>query len=111
MGSLLILRHLVNSLDEELSEEKPLLLSSVQVLRNEKNLAVKKAFIRLIVGMADNGYLTLEGGEKLIMFLMQQSAISDSSIQTYNDAQAKRKVKLHMVVLFLILIFFLIILR
>jgi hypothetical protein len=52
---------------------------------------VKKAFIRLIVAMADNGYLTLEGGHNLVTFLLRQCAISDANIAQYDVAQSKVK--------------------
>eukprot|EP00497_Spongosphaera_streptacantha_P001385 TRINITY_DN1986_c0_g1_i1.p1 TRINITY_DN1986_c0_g1~~TRINITY_DN1986_c0_g1_i1.p1 ORF type:complete len:135 (-),score=33.61 TRINITY_DN1986_c0_g1_i1:2-406(-) len=87
-GSLLILRHLVNSLDEELKGSRPLIISNCQVLMNEPSYDVRKTFVQLITGMADKGYLALEGGEKMIEFLVKQASISEKEIRRF-DAEQK----------------------
>lgn len=75
LGSLLILRHFVNALDPIMDEQKPLIMSSVIKLVVEPALEVKKAILQLIVSMANNKYLTLEGGQTLVKYIVQQCAL------------------------------------
>eukprot|EP00455_Lapot_gusevi_P007712 TRINITY_DN13297_c0_g1_i8.p1 TRINITY_DN13297_c0_g1~~TRINITY_DN13297_c0_g1_i8.p1 ORF type:complete len:1353 (+),score=511.28 TRINITY_DN13297_c0_g1_i8:1-4059(+) len=91
LASLIIVRHLINSCGAVLEEKKAFLMSSVQVLMDEQNLRVKKALIQLIVSMADANYLTLEGGQNLVLFVIRQSAISNPEIARFDAAQRERK--------------------
>jgi len=72
LGSLVVLRHIVNTMDDRLEGSKSLILSSCQVLLSETDISVKKGLIQLIMSMADNDYLTLEGGQRMILFLVKQ---------------------------------------
>ena len=80
LGSLLVMRHLVNALDAELSDKKPFILSSVQALVTEPSLYIRKAMLQLVVGMANQDYLSIAGGEVLVKYVAKQCAISDSDI-------------------------------
>ena len=74
LGSLIILRHFVNSLEELLEQEgkKPVIMSSVLTLLTEQDLLLKKTILQLIVSMANHEYLGLEGGQAIIKFILQQ---------------------------------------
>lgn len=76
IGSLVLLRHFVQSIDHLLEDKKPLIMSSVINLVNEDDLAVRKAIMQLIVAMSNADYLTLEGGQTLVRFIARQSAIN-----------------------------------
>ena len=75
VGSLVILRHLVNSMDAALVDKRPLVMSSVVSMVGEQDLGVKKAIMQLIVSMSNHGYLSMEGGQQLIRFILQQCAL------------------------------------
>jgi hypothetical protein len=51
-------------------------MSSVTTLVGEENLAVKKAIMQLIVSMANQNYMPLEGGQALVRFICKQCAIN-----------------------------------
>lgn len=53
LSSLLILKHLVNAMDDRLSTVKEQILSSCLQLMEVTNMEVRKAFIQLIMAMAD----------------------------------------------------------
>ena len=75
VGSLILLRHLVNSMDALMVDKRPLIMSSVLTMIGEQDLQVKKAIMQLIVSMSNQGYLAMEGGQALIKFLLQQCAL------------------------------------
>lgn len=77
LGSLIILRHFVNALEDLLEPEgkKPVIMSSVLTLLTEQDLLLKKTIMQLIVSMANHEYLSLEGGQALIKFILQQCNI------------------------------------
>ncbi|ETO19397.1 hypothetical protein RFI_17830 [Reticulomyxa filosa] len=56
-------------------------------------IKVRKALIELIMGMADQGYLTLEGGQNMILFVVIQCAISDREIAAYQGSRPAKKPK------------------
>jgi len=78
LGSLIILRHFVNSLDEELKEKKDMIMSSVGTLVGETHIEVKKSILQLIVSMSNKLYLPLEGGQTLVSFVVRQCALPDA---------------------------------
>lgn len=69
-----ILRHLVNSVDEELEDKKPLILNGLKIACPDPNLKIRRAMLLLITAMAHKNYLNLEGGEAMIMFVVQQAS-------------------------------------
>eukprot|EP01083_Nonionella_stella_P268717 908678_1 len=75
LSSLLILKHLVNSMDDRLSAQKEKILSACLRLQDVNDGFVRKAFIQLIMAMGDQNYLSLEGGTKMISFLVRMSAL------------------------------------
>ena len=75
IGSLLLLRHLVNSMDALMQDKRPLVMSSVVALMGEQELTVRKAITQLIVSMSNQQYLGMEGGHQLVKFIIQQAAL------------------------------------
>ena len=75
IGSLIILRHLVNAMDPLMVDKRPLVMSAVLTMVGEQDLQVKKAIMQLIVSMSNQGYLAMEGGQALIKFILQQCAL------------------------------------
>ena len=75
VGSLVVLRHLVNSMDALMVDKRPLVMSAVLTMVGEQDLQVKKAIMQLIVSMSNQGYLAMEGGQALIKFILQQCAL------------------------------------
>ena len=77
LSSLIILRHFVNACNDTLeSEKKPVIMSSILTLLGEQDLLLKKTMMQLIVSMANQNYLGLEGGQQLIKFILQQCSIN-----------------------------------
>jgi len=76
LASLLILRHFVNALDDILEDKKPTLMAAVLTLLGEQDLLLRKTLLQLIVSMANQQYLTLEGGQNIIKFILQQCAMN-----------------------------------
>ena len=75
LSSLLILKHLVNAMDNRLEPVKEQILSSCLQLMEVTNMDVRKAFIQLIMAMADQDYLGLEGGQNMVLFLVKMCSI------------------------------------
>ncbi|XP_048576780.1 maestro heat-like repeat-containing protein family member 1 isoform X2 [Nematostella vectensis] len=81
IGSLAILKHLVNSSGSFLENKEELIVAGVQILLNESNLKVRRAFAQAITAMAHHRYLELEGGHKLVEFIVKQCALQDDEKQ------------------------------
>eukprot|EP01107_Rhizomastix_libera_P012211 TRINITY_DN3023_c1_g1_i1.p1 TRINITY_DN3023_c1_g1~~TRINITY_DN3023_c1_g1_i1.p1 ORF type:complete len:1740 (-),score=488.09 TRINITY_DN3023_c1_g1_i1:24-5243(-) len=78
VGCLTILKHLINSIDSELTDKKGLIVSGVRpLILNETNPAVKRALAQLFVALAPHDYLSLEGGESLIEFIVRCCSVED----------------------------------
>jgi len=75
IGSLIILRHYVNAMDERLIDKRPLIMSSVLTMVGENDMNVKRAMMQLIVSMSNHGYLEMEGGQALVKFIINQCAL------------------------------------
>ncbi len=81
LSSLLILKHLVNAIDNRLEGVKEQILSNCLQLMDVTNMDVRKAFIQLIMAMADQSYLMLEGGNNMITFLIKMCSLRDKESQ------------------------------
>ena len=75
IGSLIVLRHYVNAMDERLIDKRPLIMSSVLTMVGESDMNVKRAMMQLIVSMSNHGYLEMEGGQALVKFIINQCAL------------------------------------
>ncbi len=74
-------------IDSLLTDKKALIMSSVTTLVGEPDKAVRKAMMQLVVSMANHNYLTLDGGQILVKFIVTQCAISPSLIKAEEDAR------------------------
>lgn len=77
-----IIKHLINSSDTYLQNKKELILSSVSILLNENNLKVCRSFAQCIIAMAHHDYLGLEGGGKMVEFVVRMCALQDDEKST-----------------------------
>uniref|UniRef100_A0A3B4UCZ2 Maestro heat-like repeat family member 1 n=1 Tax=Seriola dumerili TaxID=41447 RepID=A0A3B4UCZ2_SERDU len=78
MGSLAVLRHLINSTTSTMENKKLLILASIRQPMADHSNKVKKRVVQVISAMAHHGYLELEGGELLVRFIVQNCALHDT---------------------------------
>uniref|UniRef100_A0A669C2F3 Maestro heat-like repeat family member 1 n=1 Tax=Oreochromis niloticus TaxID=8128 RepID=A0A669C2F3_ORENI len=78
MGSLAVLRHLINSSTSTMESKKLLILASIRQPMADHSNKVKKRVVQVISAMAHHGYLELEGGELLVRFIVQHCALPDT---------------------------------
>uniref|UniRef100_A0A3Q4GZP1 Maestro heat-like repeat family member 1 n=1 Tax=Neolamprologus brichardi TaxID=32507 RepID=A0A3Q4GZP1_NEOBR len=83
LGSLAVLRHLINSSTSTMESKKLLILASIRQPMADHSNKVKKRVVQVISAMAHHGYLELEGGELLVRFIVQHCALPD----TYQRSQ------------------------
>eukprot|EP00118_Oscarella_pearsei_P020078 m.216312 g.216312 ORF g.216312 m.216312 type:complete len:1058 (+) comp39860_c0_seq3:99-3272(+) len=76
IGTLEILKYLINSSDEEMDTKKSLTVSGLKILLSENNNQVKKMLAQVVTSMAHHEYLGLEGGHLLIEFIVRQCALT-----------------------------------
>lgn len=77
IASLSAIKHLINSSGSFLENKEEMIITGVQILFNDHNLKVRHMFAQCITAMAHHRYLELEGGHKLVEFIVRQCAISD----------------------------------
>jgi len=91
-GTLSILKHLITRLGDKLEDKKELILSGVKALIDvETSLEVRRVLCQVIIAMASQQYLILEGGQRMIEFVIKQSSISDREIQQFEAKQKAAK--------------------
>uniref|UniRef100_A0A8C9TJ68 Maestro heat like repeat family member 1 n=1 Tax=Scleropages formosus TaxID=113540 RepID=A0A8C9TJ68_SCLFO len=78
MGSLAVLRHLINSSTSMMETKKSLILASIRQPLLDQSNKVKKMVVQVISAMAHHGYLELEGGDLLVKFIVQHCALHDT---------------------------------
>uniref|UniRef100_UPI0037E92988 maestro heat-like repeat-containing protein family member 1 n=1 Tax=Semicossyphus pulcher TaxID=241346 RepID=UPI0037E92988 len=78
VGSLAVLRHLINSSTSTMESKKLLILASIRQPMADHSNKVKKRVVQVISAMAHHGYLELEGGELLVRFIVQHCALHDT---------------------------------
>lgn len=78
LGSLAVLRHLINSTTSTMEGKKLLILTSIRQPMADHSNKVKKRVVQVISAMAHHGYLELEGGELLVRFIVQHCALPDT---------------------------------
>jgi hypothetical protein len=79
IASLTILKHLINSCDDQMANKKQLVISGLRILLHETNPRVKKNLIQIIIAMAYHGYLGLEGGHLMLEFILKQCSLPDDN--------------------------------
>lgn len=62
-----------------MANKKQLVISGVRVILTETNPRVKKNLLQVIIAMAYHGYLTLEGGNLMIEFVLRQCSLPDDN--------------------------------
>ncbi|XP_066571905.1 maestro heat-like repeat-containing protein family member 1 isoform X2 [Amia ocellicauda] len=77
IGSLSVLRHLINSATSVMEIKKPFILASIKQPLQDNNNKVKKMVVQVISAMAHHGYLELDGGDVLVKFIVQHCALPD----------------------------------
>ncbi|XP_062822975.1 maestro heat-like repeat-containing protein family member 1 isoform X2 [Anolis carolinensis] len=75
VGTLTILRQIINSTPSQMEFKKPFILSSMKLPLQDNSNRVKRAVVHVISAMAHHGYLEQPGGEALIEFLVRQCAL------------------------------------
>ncbi|KNC53573.1 uncharacterized protein AMSG_01283 [Thecamonas trahens ATCC 50062] len=93
IGTLAVLRHIVLVLDEELESQKELIVSGIKPLLADDDFEVRRAFSKTIVAMAQYDYLSLEGGEYLVEYVVANAAIPHSVVANAKAVAMKRAKK------------------
>ncbi|XP_034275891.1 maestro heat-like repeat-containing protein family member 1 isoform X1 [Pantherophis guttatus] len=75
VGTLTVLRQIINSVPAQMEIKKPFLLSSMRLPLQDHSNKVKRAMVQMVSAMAHHGYLEQPGGEALIEFLVRQCAL------------------------------------
>ncbi|XP_041528605.1 maestro heat-like repeat-containing protein family member 1 isoform X3 [Microtus oregoni] len=75
VGTLQILRHIINSAAAQMEVKKPFILSSMRLPLLDTNNKVKRAVVQVISAMAHHGYLEQPGGEVMVNYIVQQCAL------------------------------------
>lgn len=75
VGTLQILRHIINSAAAQMEVKKPFILSSMRLPLLDTNSKVKRAVVQVISAMAHHGYLEQPGGEVMVDYIVQQCAL------------------------------------
>ncbi|KAM9235094.1 maestro heat-like repeat-containing protein family member 1 isoform 2-T2 [Leptosomus discolor] len=87
VGTLLIMRQIINSAPSQMEIKKPFILSSMKLPLQDSNNKVKRAVVQVISAMAHHGYLEQPGGEAMMEFLVRQCALpSDAPKKQPPDA-------------------------
>ncbi|KAM6143045.1 LOW QUALITY PROTEIN: maestro heat-like repeat-containing protein family member 1 [Phoenicopterus ruber ruber] len=74
VGTLLIMRQIINSAPSQMEIKKPF-TSSMKLPLQDSNNKVKRAVVQVISAMAHHGYLEQPGGEAMMEFLVRQCAL------------------------------------
>ncbi|XP_064010558.1 maestro heat-like repeat-containing protein family member 1 isoform X2 [Pogoniulus pusillus] len=75
VGTLLIMRQIINSAPSQMEIKKPFIMSSMRLPLQDSNNKVKRAVVQVISAMAHHGYLEQPGGEAMMEFLVRQCAL------------------------------------
>ncbi|XP_078209027.1 maestro heat-like repeat-containing protein family member 1 isoform X21 [Callithrix jacchus] len=75
VGTLQVVRHVINSAAAQMEDKKPFILSSMRLPLLDTNSKVKRAVVQVISAMAHHGYLEQPGGEAMIEYIVQQCAL------------------------------------
>ncbi|XP_067146160.1 maestro heat-like repeat-containing protein family member 1 isoform X6 [Apteryx mantelli] len=75
VGTLLIMRQIINSASSQMEIKKPFILASMKLPLQDSNNKVKRAMVQVISAMAHHGYLEQPGGELMLEYLIRQCAL------------------------------------
>lgn len=62
---------------EALEDKRGLLVAGLRPLLTDPNLKVRRTLAQVIVAMAHHDYLSLDGGDTLVKFIIQQCSVPD----------------------------------
>ncbi|XP_037659046.1 maestro heat-like repeat-containing protein family member 1 isoform X4 [Choloepus didactylus] len=76
VGTLQVVRHVINSAAAQMEVRKPFILSSMRLPLLDTNNQVKRAVVQVISAMAHHGYLEQPGGKAMVEYIVQQCALA-----------------------------------
>uniref|UniRef100_A0A8B9FMV0 Maestro heat like repeat family member 1 n=1 Tax=Amazona collaria TaxID=241587 RepID=A0A8B9FMV0_9PSIT len=86
VGTLLIMRQIINSAPSQMEIKKPFILSSMKLPLQDSSDKVKRALVQVISAMAHHGYLEQPGGEAMVEFLVRQCALAPDAEDPASDS-------------------------
>uniref|UniRef100_A0A8B9FMW5 Maestro heat like repeat family member 1 n=1 Tax=Amazona collaria TaxID=241587 RepID=A0A8B9FMW5_9PSIT len=89
VGTLLIMRQIINSAPSQMEIKKPFILSSMKLPLQDSSDKVKRALVQVISAMAHHGYLEQPGGEAMVEFLVRQCALASELVGTRGGSSRK----------------------
>ena len=84
VASLIILKHIINSNEEQLGNKKQIIISGLRVLLADKNNKIKRQLLQVIIAMAYHDYLKLEGSSLFIEYVVKQCALQSIKLSDVN---------------------------
>uniref|UniRef100_A0A452F4X2 Maestro heat like repeat family member 1 n=1 Tax=Capra hircus TaxID=9925 RepID=A0A452F4X2_CAPHI len=75
VGTLQVLRHVINTAAAQMEVKKPFILSSMKLPLLDTNNKVKRAVVQVVSAMAHHGYLEQPGGKAMVEYIVQQCAL------------------------------------
>ncbi|PRP83406.1 hypothetical protein PROFUN_09434 [Planoprotostelium fungivorum] len=92
VGGLALLKHLVTRLVKQFEDKRGLLVTGIKpLIVNEKELRIKRELAQVIISMAVQDYLSQEGGETLVEFILINASISDEDVDKDRELRSKEK--------------------
>ncbi|XP_038615875.1 maestro heat-like repeat-containing protein family member 1 isoform X1 [Tachyglossus aculeatus] len=76
VGTLLVMRQVINSASTQMEIKKPFILSSMRLPLMDTNNKVKRAVVQVISAMAHHGYLEQPGGTVMLEYIVRQCALA-----------------------------------
>ncbi|XP_073418491.1 maestro heat-like repeat-containing protein family member 1 isoform X3 [Dendrobates tinctorius] len=88
VGTLIILKQVINSAASLMDVKKPLILTAVRASLQDSSNQVRKAMVQLISTMAHHGYLEQPGGEVMLDYIIRLCCVSaESSLRRHSSEQ------------------------
>eukprot|EP01137_Pigoraptor_chileana_P006839 Opistho-2@51650 len=78
IGTLDILRHVLNSTDINFGEKKKDLLDDLKPLINEQSFKARRALVQVVLALASRGYLDKDAGAPMVEFVARQCAVGEA---------------------------------
>lgn len=77
IGTLAVLKHLINSCDSQLYDKMTTIITGLKLIISDQSNKVKKVMAQVIMAMAHRGYLEMEGGKYMVLFIVRQCALPE----------------------------------
>jgi len=92
IGGIALLKHLVTRLVKEFEDKRGLLVTGIKpLIVSEKDLKIRRELAQVVISMAAHDYLSHEGGETLVEFIVTNASITDAEIEREKEARSKEK--------------------